>query len=123
LCPRRRQPRRHHLHLPHSAGYLGGACGRAGAHDHGGASHDGRHRQHGEQRLVSITTTDVDVQPANNTLTQNTTINDGADLTAVMSGAPNPATGGGLVTWTISGGNLGPNTSGPVTFTTTLPGC
>jgi uncharacterized repeat protein (TIGR01451 family) len=71
---------------------------------------------------VSITTTDVDVQPANNTLTQNTTINDGADLTAVMAGAPNPATGGGLVTWTISGSNLGPNTSGVVTFTTTLPG-
>jgi uncharacterized repeat protein (TIGR01451 family) len=72
--------------------------------------------------LVTATTTDGDVNSGNNSLTQNTTINDGADLTAIMSGAPNPATGGGNVTWTVSGGNLGPNTSGPVTFTTTLPG-
>ena len=71
---------------------------------------------------ITATTSDADSNPANNTLTQNTTINNGADLSATMSGAPNPATGGGLVTWTIAGGNLGPNASGLVTWTSTLPG-
>ena len=71
---------------------------------------------------VSIASADADTNPANNQLTQNTTIGDGADLTATMTGSPNPALGGGLVTWTVSGSNLGPNASGSISFTTTLPG-
>lgn len=71
---------------------------------------------------VNITTTDPDINPANNSLSQNTTVNNGADLSASLSGSPNPATGGDLVSWTVSGSNLGPNTSGPMTFTSTLPG-
>jgi uncharacterized repeat protein (TIGR01451 family) len=71
---------------------------------------------------VTVTTTDADTNLANNSLSQNTTINNGADLSAAMSGAPNPATGGANVTWTISGSNLGPNSSGAVTYTSTLPG-
>ncbi len=71
---------------------------------------------------AAVATTDVDLNPANNSLTQDTTINDGADLSAAMTGAPNQATGGGLVTWTVSGSNSGPNTASNATFTTTLPG-
>ncbi len=71
---------------------------------------------------ATISSDDVDSNPANNALDQNTTINDGADLSALITGAPDPALGGGNVTWTISGSNLGPNASGLVTFTTTLPG-
>ncbi len=70
---------------------------------------------------VTATTTDTDNNAGNNSLNQNTSIIDGADLSATMAGAPNPATGGGLVTWTVSGSNFGPNTSGTVTYTTTLP--
>ena len=71
---------------------------------------------------VSVASSDTDANPANNTLSQNTTVNDGADLSASLTGTPNPATAGARVTWTVSGSNLGPNTSGPLTFTTTLPG-
>ena len=71
---------------------------------------------------VTATTSDTDTNTGNNTLGQNTTINNGADLSATMSGAPDPATGGSLVTWTVSGGNLGPNNSGAATYSTTLPG-
>lgn len=70
----------------------------------------------------SATTSDLDVNPANNALTVTTTINAGADLGATMVGAPDPATSGGVVNWTVSGSNGGPNTSGPATYTTTLPG-
>jgi uncharacterized repeat protein (TIGR01451 family) len=61
---------------------------------------------------VSVSTVNIDAQPGNNSLPQNTTISNGADLSAVMSGTPNPATGGGNVTWTVSGGNLAPTHRG-----------
>lgn len=41
--------------------------------------------------VATITTTDADVNLTNNALTQNTTINNGADLSAVLSALPNPA--------------------------------
>ena len=71
---------------------------------------------------ASVTSNGADSNAGNNALSQNTTINDGADLSATLAGTPDPATGGGTVTWTVSGSNLGPNTSGAVTFTSTLPG-
>ncbi|MEO8523607.1 MAG: SdrD B-like domain-containing protein [Caldimonas sp.] len=71
---------------------------------------------------VTVTTTDTDSSPGNNTLSQNTTVNNGADLAATVAGAPDPVVGGTNVTWTVSGSNLGPNTSGAISFTTTLPG-
>ena len=71
---------------------------------------------------VTVTTSDADSNTGNNTLSQNTTIGNGADLRAVLAGSPDPATGGGLIAWTVTGGNAGPNTSGNITFSTTLPG-
>ncbi len=72
---------------------------------------------------ASTTQTDnTDTSPSNDSLTQNTTINSGADLSFAISGAPNPAQGAGNVTWTITGSNLGPDTSGPITVTVPLPG-
>lgn len=72
---------------------------------------------------ATITTTDNDTNGSNNSATQNTTIRNGADLYATISGAPNPVQGGDQVTWTIAGGNQGPNdaTGGVVRVQTTLP--
>ena len=72
---------------------------------------------------VTLTTSDNDTNPGNNTAGQNTTISNGADLHASLSGAPNPVQGGDNITWTIAGGNQGPNdaSSGAVRVRTTLP--
>ena len=67
-------------------------------------------------------TDNTDTTPSNDSLAQNTTINNGADLSFAISGAPDPAVGAGNVTWSITGSNLGPDTSGPITVTVPLPG-
>lgn len=72
---------------------------------------------------VSVSQTgNTDTGPGNNAGTQNTTINAGADLSFAISGAPKPSVGAGNVTWSITGSNLGPDTSGPVTVTVPIPG-
>lgn len=72
---------------------------------------------------VSVTQTgNTDTNAGNDSLTQNTTISNGADLSFAIVGAPNPAAGAANVTWTISGTNNGPNASGPITVTVPLPG-
>lgn len=70
---------------------------------------------------VAVTTSDTDTNPTNNSLTQNTTIDDGADLYATLNGAPDPVQGGANVTWTVDGGNNGPNDASSVRVQITLP--
>ncbi len=70
----------------------------------------------------SVVTTSPDTNPANNTAAQTTTINDGADLGVGKSGSPGTVVAGGLVDWTLSARNLGPDDAESVTITDTLPG-
>ena len=71
---------------------------------------------------ATISTTDSDALPSNNALTQNTTINNGADLQLTTAGSPDPIISGGNVTFTVDVTNLGPNdTAGTLTVTNTLP--
>lgn len=70
----------------------------------------------------SVATTSPDTNPANNTAAQTTTINDGADLAVGKSGSPETVVAGGLVDWTVSTRNLGPNEAGSITLTDNLPG-
>jgi len=63
----------------------------------------------------------------NNYETQNTTIDNGADLSLTINGSPDPAVAGGTVTYTIVATNNGPNDAGAVlnpngvTLVNTLP--
>ena len=71
---------------------------------------------------ANIATTDTDRLPANNTLSQTTTINNGADLRLTTAGSPDPVISGGTVTFTVDVANLGPNAAaGSITVTDTLP--
>lgn len=63
---------------------------------------------------------DSDPNPANNSATCAATINNGADLSAVVDGPLNVAAGGDI-TWTVTGGNAGPDTATTQVFSTTLP--
>jgi uncharacterized repeat protein (TIGR01451 family) len=69
----------------------------------------------------AVTTSDTDTNPANNTLTQNTTIDDGADLVVVKTDDPDPQYASGNVTYTITVTNNGPNDADNITVTDTLP--
>jgi uncharacterized repeat protein (TIGR01451 family) len=61
---------------------------------------------------ATASTTDTDTNPANDSLNQNTTIDDGADLIPVwVSATPDPVIGGGNVTYTAEVSNNGPNNS------------
>jgi len=70
---------------------------------------------------ATVTTTDTDSNPANNALTQNTTIDDGADLVVAKTDSPDPVIAGGNVTYTITVTNNGPNNANTVTVIDTLP--
>ncbi|MBN1255083.1 MAG: DUF11 domain-containing protein [Deltaproteobacteria bacterium] len=61
-----------------------------------------------------------DTNPANNSLTQNTTIDDGADLIVAKSDTPDPVIAGGNVTYTIDVTNNGPNDAYTITVEDTL---
>ena len=66
-------------------------------------------------------TSSNDTNAANNSQGQTTTVVNGADLTLAKSGSPNPVVGGANVTYTLTVGNRGPNTSGDIVVTDTLP--
>jgi uncharacterized repeat protein (TIGR01451 family) len=68
----------------------------------------------------SVTTSDADTNPANNTLTQNTTIDDGADLVIAKTDSPDPQIAGGNITYSISVTNNGPNSANNIVVTDTL---
>ncbi|MCB5188709.1 DUF11 domain-containing protein [Methylobacillus caricis] len=60
---------------------------------------------------------------SNNTATQNTTINNGADVyISSVTGTPNPVVGGGTLNWSISGGSNGPNDAINPQIVVELPG-
>ena len=82
---------------------------------------------------ATASTSSTDTNPGNNSLSQNTTIDDGADLfPRFLSVTPDPVIGGGLVTYTAEVENAGPNTaenlqvvfqlSTNVTFVSNTPG-
>ncbi len=56
----------------------------------------------------------------NNSLRQNTTIDNGADLALGLSGSPNPVLGGATLRYTATARNLGPNIAGPTAVTVNL---
>lgn len=64
----------------------------------------------------------TDTNTANDGLFQNTTIVEGADLGLSIVGFPDPVLGGQNITWAITGMNSGPDASGPVTVTVSIPG-
>ncbi len=70
---------------------------------------------------ATVATTAVDSNSANDSNTQQTTINNGADLAITMADNPDPVLGGGYVTWTLSVVNQGPNDAVNVSVTNTLP--
>lgn len=60
---------------------------------------------------------------ANNALSRNTTVNDGADIfLSTVTGSPNPVVGGGNITWSIAGGNNGPSAATNPRVVVELPG-
>lgn len=60
---------------------------------------------------------------ANNSLSRNTTVNDGADIfLSAITGSPNPVVGGGNITWSIAGGNNGPSAATNPRVVVELPG-
>lgn len=69
---------------------------------------------------IAVGAGDADPNAANNTQNCGATINNGADLSAAVSG-PATAVGGGTITWTVNGSNSGPDAAANQTFTTTLP--
>ena len=71
--------------------------------------------------FVSSTTPDTNLK--NNSLTQSTTISNGADLSIAKVASPASVVAGALVDWTISSRNLGPNdNTSTITVRDTLPG-
>ena len=69
---------------------------------------------------ITPDTNPPDTNPANNFLTQNTTIDDGADLVVAKSDAPDPVIAGGNITYTIDVTNNGPNDAYTITVEDTL---
>jgi len=63
---------------------------------------------------ATAATSSFDTNSANDTLSQNTTINDGADLTTTLAPAPDPVIAGGDVTYTATVSNNGPNDAASV---------
>lgn len=70
---------------------------------------------------ATVSTTDPDTNPSNDSLSQTTTIDDGADLLVSKSGTPSPVIAGANVTWTVNVTNNGPNDAASLTITDTLP--
>ncbi|MFZ1983427.1 MAG: SdrD B-like domain-containing protein [Desulfatitalea sp.] len=70
---------------------------------------------------ASVTSSSGDTNADNNSLSQTTTIDDGADLVLTKSGLPNPVIAGANVSWTVSATNQGPNDAENITVTDTLP--
>ncbi|MCB5190603.1 DUF11 domain-containing protein [Methylobacillus arboreus] len=70
---------------------------------------------------ASVATSTAESNGSNNTESQNTTINNGADLQINAVGSPGTVVGGGNVTWTIDGINNGPNAAINPAVTITLP--
>ena len=71
---------------------------------------------------ATVSSSTPDTNPGNNTLSQNTTINNGADLAITKLANPSSVVAGANVDWIISSQNLGTNDASSITVTDTLPG-
>ena len=70
---------------------------------------------------TALLSADNDANPANNSQNATTTVIAGANLGLTKTGTPDPAIGGGPVTYTLTTGNSGPNDGGPMVITDNLP--
>jgi uncharacterized repeat protein (TIGR01451 family) len=74
--------------------------------------------------VVNATATvsaDNDVNLANNTQTETTTVVEGANLALAKTASPARAIAGGNITYTLTPSNAGPNAAGAMVITDTLP--
>ncbi len=63
----------------------------------------------GVVNVQATVTADADTNPGNDQRDQNTTIDNGADLTPTLSASPDPVPGSELLNYTLTVSNLGPN--------------
>jgi uncharacterized repeat protein (TIGR01451 family) len=70
--------------------------------------------------IATVSSSDTDSNPGNDSLTQTTTIDNGADLAIVLSGNPASVMASGNVVYTAATTNNGPNVAGATTVSTTL---
>lgn len=71
--------------------------------------------------VATATTSSADTNPANNSLSQQTTITSGADLALTVTDSPDPVNGSGVITYTLSPQNLGPDGVVNARIVNTLP--
>ncbi|WP_288381306.1 SdrD B-like domain-containing protein [uncultured Massilia sp.] len=69
---------------------------------------------------ATVSSAQTDSNPSNNSLSQVTTIDNGADLALSLSGAPNPVLAGANLTYTAAVSNLGPNAAAATTVSLNL---
>ena len=70
---------------------------------------------------TALLSADNDANPANNSQNATTTVIAGANLGLTKTGTPDPAIGGGPVTYTLTTRNTGPNDGGAMVITDNLP--
>ncbi len=70
---------------------------------------------------ANVSSTTPDPNPGNNTATATTTVSTGADLSVFVADAPDPVGNGGLLNYTLSVFNDGPQTAGNVALTNPIP--
>ena len=64
---------------------------------------------------------DNDINPANNSQDNTTTVVEGGNLALAKSGTPSPVPGGSVITYTLTASNSGPNAGGAMVITDNLP--
>lgn len=70
---------------------------------------------------ASVTTSSVETNTGNNSISQGTTVSNGADLALAVTASPDPVNGSGIITYTLQGTNLGPNGAQNSKIVNTLP--
>jgi uncharacterized repeat protein (TIGR01451 family) len=70
---------------------------------------------------ATVTSTSSDLNASNNTAMVTTDVLSAADLSVAVNDAPDPATTGGSLTYTVTASNAGPSQASNVTVTSTLP--
>jgi uncharacterized repeat protein (TIGR01451 family) len=72
--------------------------------------------------IATVTASETDSNPSNNTDSEDTTVTPVADLSIIKSDNPDPVNANGTLTYTLSVSNAGPSTATSVSVTDTLPG-
>ncbi len=70
---------------------------------------------------ASVTATETDPAPGNNSATASTTVNPSADLSVTKTDSPDPVTVGSNLTYTITVSNAGPSAAAGVSLNDALP--